>query len=102
VTTEQVRWLEAHIAAAPAVLRSRILERALAQSPADDLALGLARCGEQLLAQVERHPGDRRTALDLLAADALVTLALLAQAEFAPGGLDDFAVEVLRATSGAT
>lgn len=101
MTTEQVRWLEAHIGAAPPALRSRILERALAQLPADDLALGLARTGEQLLREVEQHPGDRRTALDLLAADALITLSLLAQAELTPGGLDDFAVEVLRATSGA-
>ena len=31
------------------------------------------------------HPGDRSAALDLLAADALITLALLAQAEDAPG-----------------
>ena len=32
------------------------------------------------------HPGDRSVALDLLAADALITLALLAQAQEAPGG----------------
>jgi hypothetical protein len=38
-------------------------------------------------------------ALDLLAADALVTLALLAQAQHDPGGLREFATAVLRAGS---
>jgi hypothetical protein len=35
-------------------------------------------------------------ALDLLAADALITLALLAQAEVAPQELEEFAISVLR------
>lgn len=35
-------------------------------------------------------------ALDLLAADALITLALLAQAQTAPEGLEEFAISVLR------
>jgi hypothetical protein len=43
------------------------------------------------------HAGDRSVALDLLAADALVTLALLAQAQRNPAGLASFAAEVLRA-----
>jgi hypothetical protein len=38
--------------------------------------------------------GDRSTALDLLAADALVTLALLARAESDPAHLAAFAVEI--------
>jgi hypothetical protein len=40
--------------------------------------------------------GDRSVALDLLAADALVTLALLAQAQQEPERLDAFAAAVLR------
>jgi hypothetical protein len=40
-------------------------------------------------------------ALDLLAADALVTLALLAQAQTAPERLGDFAAAVLRDVSPA-
>jgi hypothetical protein len=40
--------------------------------------------------------GDRSVALDLLAADALVTLALLAQAQQAPERLGAFAAAVLR------
>jgi hypothetical protein len=43
--------------------------------------------------------GDRSVALDLLAADALVTLALLAQAQQAPGRLGAFAAAVLRGVS---
>jgi hypothetical protein len=43
--------------------------------------------------------GDRSVALDLLAADALVTLALLAQAQQAPGRLGGFAAAVLRGVS---
>jgi hypothetical protein len=35
-------------------------------------------------------------ALDLLAADALITLALLAQAQTAPDRLEEFAISVLR------
>jgi len=42
------------------------------------------------------HPGDRSVALDLLAADALITLALLAQAQTAPDQLEEFAISVLR------
>jgi hypothetical protein len=46
---------------------------------------------------VEEHPGDRSVALDLLAADALITLALLAQAEADPGDLGPFAEQLLAA-----
>jgi len=35
-------------------------------------------------------------ALDLLAADALITLALLAQAQTGPAQLEEFAISVLR------
>ena len=47
------------------------------------------------LDQVLAHPGDRSVALDLLAADALVTLALLAQAQRAPERLSEFAGSIL-------
>lgn len=58
---------------------------------------GLAAAGRRALEQVLVHPGDRTVALDLLAADALVTLALLAQAQRDPGRLAGFATAVLRA-----
>jgi hypothetical protein len=59
----------------------------------------LARAAQQALGEVLTHPGDRSVALDLLAADALVTLALLAQAQQAPGRLGAFASGLLRDVS---
>ena len=51
----------------------------------------------QTLDRVTAHPGDRSVALDLLAADALITLALLAQAQRAPEDLARFATTILQA-----
>jgi hypothetical protein len=61
--------------------------------------VGLARTGRGALDRVLSRAGDRSVALDLLAADALVTLALLAQAQAAPDRLGDFAAAVLRDVS---
>jgi hypothetical protein len=62
----------------------------------------LARAGRHALQHVVAHPeGDRSIALDLLAADALITLALLAQAQAAPGVLEEFASSLLRDPVGA-
>jgi hypothetical protein len=60
------------------------------------LAAALAAAGAAALDAVTCRPGDRTVALDLLAADALITLALLAQAEHDPAGLGDFAAGLLR------
>ncbi len=59
----------------------------------------LARSGRKALDRVLARGGDRSVALDLLAADALVTLALLAQAQTSPERLGDFAAAVLRDVS---
>jgi hypothetical protein len=59
----------------------------------------LARSGRGALDRVLSRAGDRSVALDLLAADALVTLALLAQAQAAPDRLGEFAATVLRDVS---
>jgi hypothetical protein len=56
----------------------------------------LVNAGQTALTQVLSHSGDRSAALDLLAADALITLALLAQAESRPDRLEEFATLVLR------
>jgi len=61
------------------------------------MAETLARAGGAVLERVLGAPGDRSVALDLLAADALVTLALLAQAEHAPAELGGFAAGILQA-----
>jgi hypothetical protein len=90
-------WLDRHTAAAPPALRARVRERALAVRPDEPLPAALALAGREALERVVTHPGDRSVALELLAADALITLALLAQAETAPGELGAFAASVLQA-----
>ena len=88
-------WLDQHTARAPDALRRRVGEYADA-APADGgVADALARAGATALERVLAAPGDRSVALDLLAADALVTLALLAQAEYAPAALGRFAAGML-------
>ena len=61
----------------------------------DPLAAALAAAAHRALAAVAEQPGDRSAALDLLAADALITLALLKQAQDDAGGLHDFATRLL-------
>ena len=90
-------WLEQHTAAAPPALRVRVREHALAVGTDESLPGALALAGREALERVVTHPGDRSVALDLLAADALITLALLAQAQAAPEALGAFAASVLQA-----
>ena len=100
--SDLARWLERHTAEAPAALRARVREHALSTPPADGLPDTLARAGRATLERVVAHPGDRSVALDLLAADALITLALLAQAQRAPEALGAFATSVLQAVRPGT
>jgi len=90
-------WLDRHTAAAPAALRGRVREHALSGATDGPVAEVLARSGSRALEGVVAHPGDRSVALDLLAADALITLALLAQAQTCPAELDAFATSLLKA-----
>jgi hypothetical protein len=90
-------WLEQHVARAPEPLRVRVQAYAAGAADTASSAEVLARAGTAALERVLAHPGDRPAALDLLAADALVTLALLAQAEQAPERLGEFADVLLRA-----
>jgi hypothetical protein len=90
------RWLDRHTAAAPPALRERVYEYVGRIAGPAELPAALAAAGDAALASVLAHPGDRSVALDLLAADALVTLALLAQAETAPERLEAFADRLLR------
>ena len=92
-----LEWLDQHTSQGPAALRSRVeLYARAAEGSSVPERLAAASCAA--LDQVLSHPGDRSIALDLLAADALITLALLAQAEQAPEQLEAFAESVLRAT----
>lgn len=63
---------------------------------AEDPAEALADAAAEALAVVLSHPGGRSVALDLLAADALLTLALKTRAEQAPESLARFASELRR------
>jgi hypothetical protein len=88
-------WLDRHTAHAPSALRARVHEYA---SGRHDTLIPrqLSAAARVALTRVLEHPGDRPVALDLLAADALITLALLAQAQTAPEQLEEFAISVLR------
>jgi len=68
----------------------------LAGTENDDPSTVLAAAGRRALDQVVTHPGDRSVALDLLAADALITLALLAEAQRRPERLGEFAAGLIR------
>jgi len=94
-------WLERHTGSAPPALRARVNTLALAAS-GESVPAGLALAGRQALEGVLAHPGDRSVALDLLAADALITLALLVQAQRAPGELAGFAASILQAVRPGT
>ena len=89
-------WLDRHTAHAPSALRHRV-HSYTAASAGDSLPLQLSVAADAALTRVLNQPGDRSVALDLLAADALITLALLAQAQTAPERLEEFAISVLRA-----
>jgi hypothetical protein len=62
----------------------------------DEPSTALAAAGRRALEQVVAHAGDRSVALDLLAADALITLALLAEAQRRPERLGEFAAGLIR------
>jgi len=89
-------WVERHTSEAPAALRTRVQQHVAAADVGPTVPDALARAARQALGQVLTHPGDRSVALDLLAADALITLALLAQAQRAPEGLGEFAASILQ------
>jgi hypothetical protein len=91
--TPAQRWFEEHSAASPAPLRERAA-RYLAVGEEPELADRLAGAANAALRAVLSHPGNRSVALDLLAADALLTLALKARALADPAGLAAFAAGV--------
>lgn len=93
--TVLAHWLDRHTRRAPAALRARVLHYA-SGAGGGDLSGVLAAAGRRALDRVVSHPGDRSVALDLLAADALITLALLAEAERRPERLGEFAAGLLR------
>ncbi len=95
--TLTAEWLESQLDGAPGELTARMREF-FPPGVAAPSAAELARAGRRALAAAVAGSPDRRAALDLLAADALVTLALAAQVESEPEGLERFAA-ALRAES---
>ena len=85
--THSAAWFESRTADAPVPLRTRMRELVAHEWSAEGLAAG----AERGLARAVAEPGDRSVALDLLAADGLVTLALLHRAEHHPEQLRSFA-----------
>ncbi len=81
-------------------MRQRVLAWAEQVTAMEGTAVPLGQAGMAALEAAIRQGADRTVALDLLAADALVTLALLAQAESAPADLGAFAGQ-LRAQAAA-
>ena len=73
--TDAVAWLERQIAGAPEPLRARMLAAVM---PADNVPQALADAAFNCLRRALENPDD---ALDLLAADALLTHACAAAAE---------------------
>jgi len=100
VPSEVVEWAERHTKDAPQMLRARVVTLvSMATLPPGTLPERLAYAGRRALMNVCDHPGDRSVALDLLAADALITMALLAQSEIDPTELGDFAEALQEAAS---
>jgi hypothetical protein len=83
-------WLAVQLEGAPAELVERTREF-LAAAGGPVTAASLARAGKAALDAAAAADPDRGAALNLLAADALVTLALAARAEEAPDDLERFA-----------
>jgi hypothetical protein len=96
---KDLSWLDSRLEGAPEVLGRRVRELALEAGAGGqgNQALVLGRAATQVLRGVMTHAGDRAIALDLLAADGLITLALLAQAEHDPAHLAAFASGLLTA-----
>jgi hypothetical protein len=79
-------WFAARTTGAPEALRRRAEQFFRATAPSD-LATRLSDAGHVALGAAMRDGADRAAALDLLAADALITLALLSAAEGDPVSL---------------
>jgi hypothetical protein len=99
--TDATRWFAEQSAGAPQALQARAAYYLEAHAGGSDPALVLAAAARDALAASLDYAGDRAAALDLLAADALVTLALKARATTDPAGLGAFAAELSHTGAGS-
>ncbi len=86
-------WFDHRTAGAPVVLRDRA-RQFLAATTQEPLGARLAAAGRAALAAATDAGSSRAAALDLLAADALITLALVEAAERVPSSLASEAVSL--------
>jgi len=102
--TPVLDWFHRESAGAPSALRVRAAHylETTAGAGAGDMAEDLAAAARAALAATLGHSGGRDGALDLLAADALVTLALKARATADPLNLRGFAARLRAAGSSAS
>ncbi|MGH7561169.1 MAG: hypothetical protein ACRENB_09115 [Gemmatimonadales bacterium] len=92
--SDVTRWFEEQSAGAPPELRARAARFVFETDRGSaDPASALGVAARAALARALERGNDRSAALDLLAADALLTLALLARAELDAAGLAAFAAE---------
>lgn len=87
-------WLAARFAGAPTELVQRASEFVGEIGTPSATPEALSQAARRALAAALARTADRGAALDLLAADALVTVALAAQVEADPAGLERFAREL--------
>lgn len=92
-------WLAQRAADGPPGLQARAVEYLALVPAADGLPARLAAAARLALTGVLAQGEARVAALDLLTADTLITLALLAQAERAPAELARFAAEFVGVTA---
>lgn len=97
--TTPATWYETHSSGAPDALRTRGAEFIARTGTGSGLASRLTEAASLSLASVLRQGRDRSAALDLLTADGLLTLAMLAQAEESPETLGQFAADIVNAAS---
>jgi hypothetical protein len=93
-------WFDDHTSGAPEALLGRVRE-CLAATPPSAIGEQLARAGEAALTEAVRRGTGRDAALDLLAADALITLALLEVADRDPVALGSAAGALRARAAGA-
>jgi hypothetical protein len=92
--SDSLGWFADHSEGAPVALRERAAAFLRLVEDEPDPSRRLARAAMDALAAALERPSDRAAALDLLAADALLTLALLRHAETHPADLAAFAADL--------
>jgi hypothetical protein len=92
--SDSLGWFADHSEGAPVALRERAAAFLRQVEDEPDPSRRLARAAMDALAAALERPSNRAAALDLLAADALLTLALLRHAETQPADLAAFAADL--------